>query len=53
MIKCNFVYYPRKSYYIVPTIIFTLFPKYNVYPSWTIDFRWLRFMITIAKFTRK
>lgn len=53
MIKCNFVYYPRKVYYIIPTIIVTLFDNHNVYPGWTIDIRWLRYMFTIAKFNKK
>lgn len=53
MIKCNYVYYPRPYYFILPTIIFNIFDRFDGDVKWTIDFRWLRFMITIAKFNKK
>lgn len=53
MIKCNYVYYPRPYYFILPTITFNIFDRFSGDVKWTIDIRWLRHMFTIAKFDNK
>ena len=48
----NAMWYPRPVWFLIPTIEYTNFRRYmpiGGVAQWTIDLRWLRFMITIAK----
>lgn len=51
-LRINAMWYPRPVWFLIPTIEYTNFRRYipiGGMTQWTIDLRWLRFMITIAK----
>lgn len=49
-ISIKAMWYPAPYWFIIPTIEFCDFRKKPVGALWTIDFRWLRFLITAAKY---
>lgn len=50
LVSIHIIWYPRPYWFILPTIQFSDFRKDRWGTAdWTIDLRWLRLMITIAK----